>query len=142
MSGVVGDLSQSDDAAVQLSGPANPSTLLPIIQVVLSTDTLFAKPTKFSFKLESRSVTTSLLQVTELFNYAMNRWDQVDSRPTTLSDNPIRIDVAAGAANYQNSGGLLKVRVLYRLNGPTAGINVFVWLDHARYTDVVPKFEI
>jgi len=142
VSGVVGDLSQSDDAAVRLSGPATPSSLLPIMQVVLSTDTLFAKPTKFSFKLESRSTTTNLLQVTELFNYAMNRWDQVDSRPTTLSDNPIRIDVAAGAENYQNSGGQLKVRVLYRLNGPTPGLNIFVWLDHARYTDVVPRFEI
>lgn len=142
VSGGVGELGESDNSSVKLSGPAYRSNLLPIIQVVLSTDTLFAKPTKFSFMLETRADTTGLLQVTELFNYTMNRWDQVDSRPTTLSDNPITINVNAGAADYQDAAGSLKARLLYRLNGPSSGRNAFVWIDQAKYTQVVPRFEI
>ncbi|MGI8924326.1 MAG: PQQ-binding-like beta-propeller repeat protein [Fimbriimonadales bacterium] len=142
VSGGIGELRESDDSPVKLSGPANPSNLLPIIQVVLSTDTLFAKPTKFSFQLETRSSTTRLLQVTQLFNYTMNRWDQVDSRPTTLSDNPITINVNSGAADYQDGTGSLKARLLYMVNGALFGLNAFVWIDQAKYTQVVPRFEI
>lgn len=129
--------SDDDYAEFKYSPVSLPDT--PVLQATFVTSSLYKRATKLTFELESRASAGTLTQVVELFNTISGTWQVFDTRPAPTVDTILRVDVPPIATDFQDAAGGIRARVTYWQNGKSP--NPRVWIDYAKFTNVVPEFK-
>lgn len=121
--------SSDDDYLVLRPGIVFSASEYPVQLVVTSTSP-FANPSRLTFRYESHANQNNLSQVVELFDFTNSSYVALDSRQATVTDSTVIVDVIGGSAFVNPADRTVRVRIKYKAAGP---VFTYPWLISADY---------
>ena len=92
-------------------------------------------PSTLSVTLEASSNTGGLIQTIEMFNWTTGQYEEVDSRPGSLSDAVVTIDVSSDISDYVQTGtGAVMARTGWRADGLVAIVPWTICIDQVAWS--------
>jgi hypothetical protein len=114
ISGVLGDVIESDDKRIDIRQRFPFLVADPNVQVIFETTSGVRQIGKLVFKMESNCnaiPSGNILQRTELFNYETNQWEVVDERSPTPNDSITEVTITSNPSRFvRDITGDIRVR--------------------------------
>lgn len=104
VSGDLLSLRESDDDRYVAHVGSLASDQIPFVRFRLTGSSPKATLVKLHFKTELSCSQAGLPQSIRLFNFQTGQWETVDTRPTTLGDTVIQVDVDSNASRFVQAG--------------------------------------
>jgi hypothetical protein len=101
-----------------LTGPTLNNTEAPV-QVVVTGTSPTLTPTSLTFTVTAKVDTAGTAQVISLYNYSTAKYDVLDTRAGTTSNQTVTVTASGTLSNYVNASKTVQARVAYPQTGPT-----------------------
>ncbi|MBL1150160.1 MAG: choice-of-anchor B family protein [Armatimonadetes bacterium] len=135
LSGGLNELKQSDNQYVKIRRGVGASPSDPPLQVLFESVAPSESPHMFTFALEASVNTPGLAQRIELFNFATNSWETLDSQTASTTDATRVVNIASNRSAYVEPGTRkVRAKVSYSAVGPTSGASWVAQIDRVTWT--------
>lgn len=104
--GQLSDLFQSDDLRVVIRNVVSPSPATPNVQLTVEGTVGRSTVNSLTFRFEGQSngtPSTAIVQRIELFDFSAGRWEQVDQRNPSNTDQVVNVTITTNASRFIDS---------------------------------------
>jgi hypothetical protein len=139
MSGNLQSLFNSDDNRLEIRPGFVLNQSEPPVQLVVESTARTDTIARLQFRLEARVNTQNISQSIQLFNFQTNSYETVDTRPATLTDSIVDIDITTNASRFVQPGtNLIRARITYISSGLVLIYPWLVGIDQTVWTITYP----
>ena len=101
-----------------LTGPTLNNTEA-AVQVVVTGTSPTLTPTSLKFTVTAKVNTPGTAQVISLYNYSTSKYDALDTRAGTTTNQTVTVTASGTLSNYVSGTGTVQARIAYPQTGPT-----------------------
>ncbi|MDQ2985774.1 MAG: PQQ-binding-like beta-propeller repeat protein [Armatimonadota bacterium] len=140
VSGGLSELQQSDETYLRYRPGITFSSSQAPVELTFDVTCPRTQLSKLNVTFEAGASTSNLNQQLYLRNYQTAQWDEIDARPTTLSDSVVQLNLDTNLNRYLEAGTRrVRLRATWKQTGPVFAFPWNIRIDHVRM-DLLPPF--